>query len=98
MLLLGIACTAPTIFVAAGAAYEDFLLRKERVYEAALASARSLAGELEQELRGVETGLRILATEDELNAARCRPSIGGWATRCACRTWTTCCWTRRACR
>ena len=35
-------------FVAAGAAYEDFLLRKERVYEAALASARSLAGELER--------------------------------------------------
>ncbi|MBR8657389.1 GGDEF domain-containing protein [Achromobacter sp. Marseille-Q0513] len=66
LLLLGIACTAPTIFVAAGAAYEDFLLRKERVYEAALASARSLAGELERELRGVETGLRILATEDEL--------------------------------
>ena len=66
MLLLGIACTAPTIFVAAGAAYEDFLLRKERVYEAALASARSLAGELERELRGVEAGLRILATEDEL--------------------------------
>ena len=65
-------------FVAAGAAYEDFLLRKERVYEAALASARSLAGELERELRGVEAGLRILATEDELQrGAPGLPSAAG---------------------
>ena len=31
LLWLGIACTVPTILVASAAAYEDYLLRKERV-------------------------------------------------------------------
>lgn len=70
LLWLGIACTVPTILVASAAAYEDYLLRKERVYETAVSMARTLVAELERELRGVESGLRILATSEELQQGK----------------------------
>lgn len=66
LLWLGLVCTVPTIVVASAAAYEDYTLRKERVYENANVTARALVGELERELRAIESGLRILATSKEL--------------------------------
>ena len=70
LLWLGIACTVPTILVASAAAYEDYLLRKDRVYETAVNMARTLVAELERELRGIESGLRILATSEELQQGK----------------------------
>ncbi|WZB72565.1 hypothetical protein WJ968_15690 [Achromobacter xylosoxidans] len=70
LLWLGIACTVPTILVASATAYEDYLLRKERVYETTVSMARTLVAELERELRGVESGLRILATSEELQQGK----------------------------
>ena len=67
--LAGHSRTVPTILVSA-AAYEDYLLRKERVYETAVSMARTLVAELERELRGVESGLRILATSEELQQGK----------------------------
>lgn len=70
LLWLGIACTVPTILVASAATYEAYLLRKERVYETAVITTRTLVAELDRELRAIEAGLRILATSEELQQGR----------------------------
>ena len=97
LLWLGIACTVPPSWSSA-AAYEDYLLRKERVYETAVNMARTLVAELERELRGVESGLRILATSEELHRASWAPSTAGCRMRCNCRmSMVTCYWTTTTC-
>ena len=47
--------------------------------------ARTLVAELERELRGIESGLRILATSEELQQASWAPSTAGCRMRCNCR-------------
>lgn len=66
LLTLVLVCTVPAALVAAGAVYEDYLLRKERVFESAVTTARNLVSEVERELHGIEAGLRVLATADDL--------------------------------
>lgn len=63
---LGAACTFPTVLVASIATFEGYVLRKDRVYESAISTARNLAAELDRELRGIDQGLRVLTTSPEL--------------------------------
>ncbi|WP_191575924.1 sensor domain-containing diguanylate cyclase [Achromobacter insolitus] len=67
LIWLGAACTFPTVLVASIATIEGYVLRKDRVYESALGTARNLVAELDRELRGVDQGLRVLTTSPELH-------------------------------
>lgn len=66
LVALVLVCTVPAALVAAGAVYQDYLLRKERVFESAISTARNLVAEVERELHGIEAGLRVLATAEDL--------------------------------
>jgi diguanylate cyclase (GGDEF)-like protein len=59
-------CVLPAILIATILVVQDYLLQKERVYGQAVVLARQLASGLDQEMAGVESGLRVLATSPDL--------------------------------
>lgn len=66
LLTLGLICTLPGALIAAGAVYEDYSLRQERLYQSAIDTARVLAVDLDHEWNSVEAGLLMLAAAPEL--------------------------------
>ncbi len=66
LLALVVVCTLPATLVAGLAVYETYALRKTRIYETTVLTARSLASDLDQELEGIGAGLRVLAGSSDL--------------------------------
>jgi len=66
LLALVVVCTLPATLVAGLAVYETYALRKTRIYETTVLTARSLAADLDQELEGIGAGLRVLAGSSDL--------------------------------
>lgn len=57
---------APAIAVAGWLVYRDYQARSDGIYRDAVATARSLASDLDREVSDIESGLKILATAREL--------------------------------
>ncbi|OVZ62102.1 hypothetical protein CDO46_17650 [Pigmentiphaga sp. NML030171] len=66
LLALVVVCTLPATLVAGLAVYETYALRKTRIYETTVLAARSLAADLDQEVEGIGSGLRVLASSTDL--------------------------------
>ncbi|AZG10361.1 GGDEF domain-containing protein [Pigmentiphaga sp. H8] len=66
LLALVVVCTLPATLVAGLAVYETYALRKTRIYETTILTARSVAADLDQELESIGSGLRVLASSTDL--------------------------------
>lgn len=67
LVLLGLACSLPAALVASLTVYEDYRLKKERVYQETVSIARSITVDWEREIHGVTAGLQVLAASEELS-------------------------------
>jgi len=66
--LLIIACVLPAAIVSASLVYANYRLQREQIYRSTVLLARQIASDMDRELAGVESGLRVLATSPDLAA------------------------------
>jgi diguanylate cyclase (GGDEF)-like protein len=66
LLTLVAACVIPAIVASAFLVYQNHRLQRERTYLDAERVARNLVADVDGELQGIESGLRVLATSAEL--------------------------------
>lgn len=67
LVLLGLACSLPAVLIASLTVYEDYRLKRDRVYQATVSIARSITVDWEREIHGMATGLQVLAASEELS-------------------------------
>lgn len=68
LLRLSAACAIPAILVAVALLAHDFQVERDRAFSDATLIARNVASDVDTELSGIESGLRILATSPELQS------------------------------
>jgi len=66
LVLLVLVCWLPAVIVSGFLAAEAWRLLREKTAEKTVTLAREIAGSLDQELAGIESGLAVLATSPEL--------------------------------
>ncbi|CAM5788142.1 diguanylate cyclase [Rhizobacter fulvus] len=66
LLTLVAACVIPAIAASVFLVFQNYRLQRERTYHDAERVARNLIGDVDGELQGIESGLRVLATSADL--------------------------------
>ena len=66
LLWLVAACILPAVSVSVSLAIAHYRLQREQIHHGTVMLARQVAAELDRELAGIESGLRVLATSDDL--------------------------------